>query len=195
MKAAKINLEIPQGRTFSQVLRWGQSRLAYRQIQAATKAAPCVLTANSHGVPDGWSFRISDCRGMAELNADRYYRATVLDDDHIELNDVNAVSFATYTGSGIITYNMPVDLAAISGAAMQVRKSISSPDVLLSLTTDNGGIVIDEVANTITIQASAVQTAEISWSEGVYDIETTSPGGIVLPLAYGAVKVVREVTR
>lgn len=195
MKAAKINLEIPQGRTFSQVLRWGQSRLAYRQIQGATKAAPCVIHAPGHGLPDGWPFRISDCRGMEELNADRHYRATVIDEDHIELNDVNAVSFGAYGGGGILTYNMPVDLAAIQSAAMQVRKQINSSEVLLSLTTGNGGIVLDNVEKTVTLQAGAVQTAALSWLEGVYDVETTSAGGIVLPLAYGAVKVLREVTR
>lgn len=154
-----------------------------------------MLTVNGHGLPDGWSFRISDCRGMTELNADRYYRATVLDGDHIELNDVNAASFGAYSGGGILAYNMPVDLTAIESAAMQVRKSITSDEVLLTLSTSNGGIVIDPAGNTITLQAGAMQTAGLTWTEGIYDVETTSSGGIVLPLAYGSVKVIREVTR
>lgn len=195
VKAAKINLEIPQGRTFSKVLRWGQPRLAYRQISAATRAAPCVLSVTGHGIPDGYLFKISDVRGMTELNSDeRLYAATVLGPDQIELNDVNASSFTAYSGGGVITYNLPVDLTGYT-AEMQVRASVTSAEPLLTLSTTNGGIVIDPVANTITLQATAMQTAGITWESGVYDVEMRSAGGIVTALAAGAVKVIKEITR
>jgi hypothetical protein len=202
-KAARVDLHIPQGRTFSKVLRWGQPRLAYRQIQAATQAAPCVLTTSSpHGIPDGWLFSISNARGMLELNSpldadgapQRSAQATVIDPTTIEVNDLNAAGFKPYAGGGIITYNMPVDLTGFSAAA-QVRETIDSEIVLLSLTTDNGGIVLDPVAATITLQATALQTAAIDWIEGVWDLELTSGGGVVSPVAAGRVKVIPEVTR
>ena len=194
-KAAKINLEIPQGRTFSKTLRWGQPRRSYRQITGITAAAPCVLTAPSHGVPDEWAFRISNVKGMAELNQDRYYQATVLDDDTIELNDVNAVDFRPYQSGGIITFNTPVDLAGMSGR-MQARPAIDSTEVLLDLTTDNGGILLDNVAKTITLQATAMQTAAIDWHEAIYDLEMVNDSsGRVDVIAFGLIKVFREVTR
>jgi len=201
--AAKVNLEIPQGRTFSKVLRWGQPRLAYRQIASASQAAPCIIeTATSHSIPDGWMFSVSNARGMADLNSAndddgnllRTYQATVIDPTTIEINALNTAGFKPYQGAGIITYNMPVDLAGYAAAA-QIRSRIDSAEVLLSLTTENGGIVLDNTAKTITLQAGAVQTAAIDWLTGVWDLELTSGGGLVYPVAAGSVKVFREVTR
>lgn len=201
-KAAKINLEIPQGRTFSKVLRWGQPRLAYRQIATASQAAPCILgTSAPHGLPDGWLFQVSNAKGMTELNsqqtpdeAPRLYQATVIDPATIEINDLNAAGFKPYQGGGIITYNMPVDLDGFT-AAMQVRARIDSAETLLSFTTANGRIVLDNTGKTITLQLSAVDSAALAWTEGVWDLELISSGGIVSPVAYGSVKVIKEVTR
>jgi hypothetical protein len=193
-KAAKINLEVLQGRTFTKTLRWGQPRRTYRQITGATQAAPCILTVPGHGMPDEWAFRISNVRGMTELNADRFYQATVLGPDTIELNDINAAGFKPYQGGGIVTYNTPVDLTGYTGR-MQVRPRVESSEVLLDLNTANGGVILDTVTQAITIQMPAVTTAGIDWLEGVYDIELESSGGRVELLAFGAVKVTREVTR
>lgn len=202
MKAAKVLLEIPQGRTFSKVLRWGQPRLAYREIASASRAAPCiVVTAVPHDLPDGWTFRIDNARGMTELNSIQYegdkltlYDATVIDTTTIEINSLNAAGFQAYAGGGIITYNMPVDLAGMTAAA-QVRPRVDSTEILLSLTTENGGIVLDNVGKTITLQISAIDTAAITWVSGVWDLELTSAGGIVTPVVGGIVKVCPEVTR
>lgn len=203
MKAAKVHLDIPQGRTFSKVLRWGQPRLAYREIAAASAAAPCILTtAVSHDIPDGWPFTVSNARGMTELNSIQFegdslklYDATVIDSTTIEINALNAAGFQAYTGGGIITYNVPVDLAAVVSAAAQFRPRIDSDEILLSLTTANGGIVLDPVAQTITLQATAVQTAAIDWVDAAWDLEASFAGGVVLPVAYGCAVVTREVTR
>jgi hypothetical protein len=202
-KAVKVNLEIEQGRTFSQTIAPSQSRFAYRQIQAATQAAPCIITTSApHGLPDGWLFAISDAKGMVELNSPQdedcrplpNYSAIVIDEATLELNDLNASAFRPYSGGGIITYKLPMDLSGFTAAA-QVRKTIDSEEVLLSLTTENGGIVIDEADATITLQATAVQTAAIDWLDGVWDLEITSADGIVTAVAAGSVKVIREVTR
>ena len=203
VKAAKIKLDIPQGRTFSKVLRWGQPRLVYRQIASATKAAPCILVTDApHGLPDGWSFQVSNARGMTELNsvqiedeAPQLYEATVIDSTTIEINALNAAGFQTYTGGGIITYNMPVDLAAVTSAAAQFRPRIDSDEVLLALTTTNGGIVLAPDEQTITLQASAVNTAGFDWRDAVWDLEASFAGGIVLPVAWGEAIVTREITR
>ncbi len=66
--------------------------------------------------------------------------------------------------------------------------------VLLSLTTENGGIVIDSVEKTITRNISAIDTAALTWVRGVYDMELVAPDGTVTPLGDGTVVVRREVT-
>lgn len=198
-----IPLVIHHGITFSKVFRWGQPKLAYRKIQAASQTAPCVLTTDTpHDLPDGWSFRVSGCKGMVELNdrdaseriSRRYFKAKVVSPTTIELNDVNAAGFRPYTGGGIITYNVPVDLAGLTAKA-QVRSDADSPSVLLEFSTSNGRIVLNNVAKTITMQLSAADAAILDWTDGFYNLEPISPGGIVTSIAAGPVRVDLDTTR
>lgn len=201
--ACRILLEIPQGRTFSEPLRWAQKRLAYRQIQAVAAAAPCVLTTTlPHGVPEGWPITVSGAKGMTEINSvqldgeePRIYEATVIDATNIEINDVDASAFRAYTGGGVLRYNVPMDLSAFTNAEMQVRPRVDSSEILLGFSTTDGSIVFDNTAKTITLSKSAVLTAALTWLTGVWDMEAFSSGGIVTPVAYGDIAVIREVTR
>jgi hypothetical protein len=198
--AAKLDITISQGKTFAKTLRWGQPRKVYKAITGATKAAPCVLTVVGHSIPDGWLFKIASVLGMTELNSENreqncgHYTATVVDVDSIELNDVNASGFHAYTSGGVIEYNEPVDLTGYT-ARMQIRASLKSEEVLLELTTENGGITIDASGNTITIYIDATSTAALTWKQGVYEVEVISTGGKVDSLAVGDVSVKQEVTR
>jgi hypothetical protein len=200
---AKINLTIQKGASFSKVLRYGQPVRAYRPISAATKAAPCVLTVTAHGVPAGWPFWIESSKGMLDLNRpvlndagkpNAPYSAKVVDADHIELNDVNALEFNPYTGGGVLIFNTPVDLTGLT-ARMQVRKSVTDNAVLQALSTITGEITIDVSANTITLELPPATTTAIAWTEGVFDLEVVSPSGDVTRLASGKVTVSPEVTR
>lgn len=204
MKPARIPLEIFQGGTFSKVLGYGQPRLAYRKIVSATSDAPCVLTTTDpHGLPEGWAFRIANARGMVEINspepaegeAPKFYQAIVLSPTTLELNSVDASAYKAYSGGGVISYSVPVDLDAFTGALMQIRPTVDSTEILLSLTTENGRIVLDNVAKQIVIQLPALITADIQWLQAVYGLELYSASGIVTPVAYGTVKVTREVPR
>lgn len=80
-------------------------------------------------------------------------------------------------------------------AKMQIRKSVSSPDVLLELSTSNGRIDIVSGTGTITLLINAATSAAITWSSGVYDLELTSSGGLVTRLMQGTITVSKEVTR
>ena len=80
-------------------------------------------------------------------------------------------------------------------ARMQVRQSIASSVILLNLTTENGGIVIDALTGTIKLTQTALQTAAYTWRRGVYDLELMSPSGFVTRLMQGAVETSPEVTR
>lgn len=80
-------------------------------------------------------------------------------------------------------------------ARMQVRKSPSSPTVLLDLSTTGGGITLGGTNGTITLSASAATTAALSPSPAVYDLEMVSPGGVVTRLLAGKVNILPEVTR
>lgn len=88
----------------------------------------------------------------------------------------------------------PVDLTGAT-ARMQVRDKLSSPAVLLELTSDNGGIVLGGAAGTVTLYMDDAATAAITWSAGVYDLEVVLAGGDVRRLLAGAAVVLPEVTR
>ena len=87
-----------------------------------------------------------------------------------------------------------IDLTGCT-ARMQVRGKITDAAVLLSLTTENGGIALGGAAGTIDLFVSAVDTAAITWTGGVWDLEIVYAGGDVTRLIGGSVSVSPEVTR
>lgn len=91
---------------------------------------------------------------------------------------------------------LPMDFTGCK-ARLQVRAKIDSADVLLELTTENGGIVLGAEPGTIDLYISATDTALITWNSGVFDLEIEYAAGPdeVDRLIYGSVVVSREVTR
>lgn len=88
----------------------------------------------------------------------------------------------------------PIDLSGCT-ARMQVRAEVESPTVLLSLTTENGGLTLGGVAGTVELYVSDEDTGTITWDAGVWDLEVVHPSGEVTRLAQGYVAVSPEVTR
>lgn len=89
---------------------------------------------------------------------------------------------------------LPVDITGYT-ARMQVRRSVSSADVLLEASTDNNRIQIDGTEGRLTLVLSATVTSAINWTLGVYDIELRDNDGVVTRLVQGSITVSKEVTR
>ena len=90
-----------------------------------------------------------------------------------------------------------IDLTGCT-ARMQVRSEVESPDVLLELTTENGGITLGGAAGTVDLYVGAVATSAIAWESGVFDLEIVFPGALpddVDRIAQGSISVSPEVTR
>lgn len=77
---------------------------------------------------------------------------------------------------------------------MQVRRTIESSTALISLTTENGGIVIEPEDGSLTVFMTDEQTSSIT-SSGVYDIELIDPVGNVSRIVQGDFRLSLEVTR
>jgi hypothetical protein len=102
--------------------------------------------------------------------------------------------------------NAVIDLASYK-ARMQVRADYASTDKIWDLTTENAGLSIvtgtatlddgTTVANAqgIKLNITATQTAAVTWTTAVYDIELIEPGLDVLPLIKGVLQANPEVTR
>jgi hypothetical protein len=88
----------------------------------------------------------------------------------------------------------PVDLAGCTARA-QFRKAVGSSEVLATLTTENGGVILGGAAGTIQLHMSAVDTAALTWRQAVYDLEITLSNGDVRRFMQGDAVVDPEVTR
>jgi len=180
------SITITRGKTFTQIIRWETLPIVYRPITGIAQSAPAAITCPSHGVPDGWRVAIVSVKGMRRINAsnpprpEEYHQATVVDADTITLNDVNAASYDAWTSGGYVQYYTPMDLTGFT-ARMLVKDEIGGT-VLVELTTENGGISIDNTKKTITRTLSATATAAFTWDQGVCDLELVSPTGVVTGL-------------
>ena len=197
--AAKQDLTIYKGKTYQQIIRWEAGPIIYKPITAITQAAPVVITCPNHGIPDQWRVAVQSVKGMTEINSpddpprDRdYHQATVVDTNTISINDINSLGYKTYTSGGVLRFLTPVGLSGYS-ARMSIKDKVGGTE-LLRLDTTNSRIAIDPTNYTITLTITATDTAALTFTRGVYDLELQSPGGIVSALLFGKIAVEQEVT-
>lgn len=190
----KLNLKIYQGSTFQQVLRWESATKVYVPITNIAKSAPVVITVASHTIPVGWRTKITNVSGMREINSqETYHTVTETTATTVVLNQVNSLGYTAYTGGGVLEYNQPVDLIGYT-ARMQIRPKLESTSVIHELTTENSGIILDNVYKTITLTIPDEVTATFDFVTAVYNLELIKAGD-VRNFAVGSVGLQREVTR
>lgn len=197
--ATKRNLTIVQGNTFVQVVRWESPTRTVKAITGITRATPAVVTAVAHGVPDGWRVAVVAAGGMTQINARAYpprgsefTPATVQGVDTLALDAVSSAGFDAYTSGGSLVYYAPQSLSGYT-ARLTIRNRVGGTE-LAALTTENAGVVLDNVNKAITITIPAADTAAYTWVTGVYDLELVSGAGVVTTLMRGNVAVTQEVT-
>ena len=79
-------------------------------------------------------------------------------------------------------------------AAMSVKNSPSSSTTIISLTSSNGRITVGTTDGKFTLALTAVETTALAAGQYVYDLEVTSPGGVVTRLLEGGFIVYEGVT-
>jgi hypothetical protein len=80
-------------------------------------------------------------------------------------------------------------------ARLAARVDVEDSEVILSLTTSNGGITLGGAAGTISLNQTATQTALLPAGTYVYDLELISAVGAVTRLVQGELNISPEVTR
>ena len=192
---AKLNFRMYQGGTFNETLRWESSTIGYKEITGISKSAPLVVTVPGHSIPTGWRVKFTNIVGMTELNsADTYNTVTTTGTGTITINAINSLGYKAYTSGGTVEYNTPVDLTGFTARA-QLRSKVDSDVIVHAMTTENGGIIIDNVLKTISLYISAENTALFDFSTAVYSLELISSGLQVTPLETGTITLIKEVTR
>lgn len=90
--------------------------------------------------------------------------------------------------------NVAVNITGYT-ARLQARVDVEDTEVILSLTTANGGITLGGAAGTISLNQTATQTASLAAGGYVYDLELISGASVVTRLVQGELNVSPEVTR
>lgn len=187
------NLEIAQGKTYSRPVRWEKEPFLYRPITGIAKTAPVRITAVGHGIPDGWRVAVVSVQGMRQICADnppkesQYHRCTVIDADTVDINEINAAGYSTYTSGGYLQLYTPASLAGCV-ARLTIKDKVGGT-VLLALTSPSSGIVLDNTGKTITFTITATVTAAFTWTKGVYELEIEDGSGVVTGLLRGTVTI------
>lgn len=203
--ADRKDLTIMQGKTFTQVVRWEELPIVYKAITAIAQTAPALITAAGHGLKNGWRAAVVSVKGMTGINAgdpvkDKDYHPVTIPvadgTNKIELNDVNAAGFKPYTSGGYLQYNSPASLAGFT-ARMSIKDKVGGTELLrldTTLVAPQPRIALDDTEHTITLTISAEDTAALTWTKGVYDLELVSAAGVVTAILYGSIAVSKEVT-
>jgi len=89
--------------------------------------------------------------------------------------------------------DVPINLTGYTGE-MQLRTDYSDATADLTLSSANGGIVINGAAGKVLVTITAAQSRALPQSFYLYDLELTS-GASVIRLIQGQITVAGEVTR
>jgi len=87
----------------------------------------------------------------------------------------------------------PIDLNG-SSAKLQVRDTAGGSKLAFSLTSPNGGIIIDEPNGKLTIKMTPTQTSKLFYPKSSYDIMVTDSNLNKTKLLEGFITLSRSVT-
>lgn len=87
----------------------------------------------------------------------------------------------------------PVNVEGYIGR-MHIRDSVDSSIIVKTLTTEDGGVVIDGVAGRVDIFLGPSDTDDLGANEYVYDLELESEEGDVTKIVSGKLSVRAEIT-
>ena len=188
---AKLNFKIYAGTSFNEVLRWESSEKTYVPISIITNSAPLLVVVPNHTIPNQWRVRFTNILGMTELNnPETYYQVTGTESNTITINTINSLAFKPYISGGVVEYNTPVDLTGYT-AKMQIKDSVDSTTVLQELTTENGGIVLDNTTKTITLNLPGSVTSAFTFSNAYYALELISAGDQITLFCVGNITLLQ----
>jgi hypothetical protein len=124
------DLEICKGKTFEQVLAWESDQVVYKAITGISKAAPPVISCVGHGLVQNWRVAIASVKGMTQINAshspprdDEKHVVTTIGNDSLSI-PINALDFSSYSSSGTLIYNLPVDLDGFT-ARLSIKDKVT----------------------------------------------------------------------
>jgi hypothetical protein len=128
-----------------------------------------------------------------------YYSPVDLDDKIARLSIKDKYGLADSsvlecTTAGMSGSSEPTEAGDDGSVTWSAVSNFRGSRELLRLTTENGGIVLDDTEKTITVLIQAEVTAALTFKRGVYDMEMEDEDGLVTAFANGKINVHNEVT-
>lgn len=178
----KVNLKAYSARSGVYEIPLSGTGKVFKPVNAISKSAPAKVAVLKHGIPNTWQVKISDVRGMKEINGTSYYTARVLSPDVFELVDVNSNSFGEYAGGGTLEYPLPLDLNGFV-PRFEIRKGT---EVMLE-----AAAVLNILNNSVQLYLSPNQTASLSSAFYTLRVDLVKDS-LVLPVVIGSITVMKE---
>jgi len=197
----KLTLTIRRGATNVIPIRVESSTWKYAQITNVAQSAPLRITAEGHGIPDGWRAAIMNVKGPTSLNAEdnppkdaALRKVTAVDADNVEFNETNGAGLKPYVSGGQLAYREPLNLAPFNGVRMDVKDKVGG-EALLSFSEGNG-LRLDSATNAVWFEPTIEQSLVLAAKTYVFDIELLRTGGGVEPIcsAESQLTVLPEIT-
>lgn len=183
-----LQLTIRRGETVNLPIRVESDTLVYKAVSAMPGVAPLRVTVVGHGCPDGWRGCLENVLGPTELNSASHppkdrdlLRVTVVDENTVEFNTVNAAGLRPYKSGGQFVYYAPFDFTSYVSARMTVKNKVGG-ETLAELSTDDNTLEIDTVNKALWVRLTDEATASFAFAKGVFDIELTDVEGQTLAL-------------
>ena len=186
--------------TLVRIWRLDTNLYSYAPITGITKAAPAVVTATAHGIPNGWNVAVVSVVGMTQINASTfppiepsfdddgnalftdYQPAVVIDANTVSLNLTNASGYNSYQSGGYLMFRTPQALAGYSAVF-----HITDPTTGLLLLDASSYVVVDSIGMSITLTIPAAIVAAQTWAQGNYTIQTVSGTGTTTTIDQGLI--------
>ena len=176
------------GATHETALRISSQTMLYAQISGMAQSAPLEITAQDHGILDGWQVAVIGAKGMTNLNAadpnnikeSEYHRCTVVDADTVTIDGISSERFKAYQSGGYLAFRAPADLSGYASGRMDVKAKVGG-DELLTLNTTGGGLLIDSATSSVFVRLAptTLSAANLTAKDYVFDIELETAGGAV----------------
>ena len=196
---SRHDIDVVRGKTVSRIIRLEIAPFIYKDITAIEQSAPVLITAPGHELPEGWRVAVVGVRGMRQINARNdpprlsdWHKATIVNSNQIQLNDVAAVGYNAYTTGGVLKFATPMDWTGFS-ARIDVR---TPGGTLLDTLTDADHIQFDIPNSTIlyTFPASMTEVWEEPYVDYELEMRSADAEPVVIAPASGRIRLRDETT-
>jgi len=191
----EFKLHIEQGVTFDHTFQWLSGGMFMAPIEDLIAGYPTIITVTNHQVNSisAHPVIISGVEGCPHINTEDVGipLLTRLSADTLSV-PLTTQGDVWVPGTGEITYHHPTDLTGYTGKCV-IRKNWYTTTAIHTMTTANGGIILNPIDGSIQLVIPKDVTAAFNFTHAVYDVDLTL-GSYDTRVFKGPVEMYREIS-